>query len=71
MRYNDPLGDDEKGLLSRLAFWSSDEAKAKQYQIVLIAQGAETQIIVRSDEGARENSSTGKRILTLLKEQLR
>ena len=71
VRYNDPLGDDEKGLLSKLAFWSSDEEKAKQYQIVLIAQGAETQIIVKNDKGARENSSTAKRILTLLEEQLR
>ena len=71
VRYNDPLGDDEKGLLSKLAFWSSDEAKAKQYRIVLLAQGAETQIIVRDDKGERENSSTAKRILTLLEEQLR
>jgi outer membrane protein assembly factor BamC len=71
VRYNDPLGDDEKGLLSRLAFWSSDEAKAKQYRIVLQARGPETQIIVRNEKGERENSSTAKRILTLLEEQLR
>jgi outer membrane protein assembly factor BamC len=71
VRYNDPLGDDEKGLLSKLAFWSSDEAKAKQYRIVLLAQGPETQIIVNDAEGKRENSSTAKRILTLLEEQLR
>jgi len=71
VRYNDPLGDDEKGLLSKLAFWSSDVAKAKQYRIVLLAQGAETQIIVNNADGKRENSSTSKRILTLLEEQLR
>jgi outer membrane protein assembly factor BamC len=71
VRYNDPLGDDEKSMLSRLAFWSSDEAKAKQYRIVLIAQGAETHIIVNDAGGKRENSSTAKRILTLLEEQLR
>jgi outer membrane protein assembly factor BamC len=71
VRYNDPLGSDEKGLLSKLAFWSSDEAKATQYRIVLLAQGAETQIIVKNAEGERENSSTAKRILTLLEEQLR
>jgi outer membrane protein assembly factor BamC len=71
VRYNDPLGEDEKGLLSKLAFWSSDEEKAKQYRIVLLAQGAETQIIVNNAEGKRENSSTAKRILTLLEEQLR
>jgi outer membrane protein assembly factor BamC len=72
VRYNDPLGDeDNKGLLSKLAFWSSDETKAKQYQIVLLAQGADTQVIVKDSEGKRENSSTAKRILTLLEEQLR
>ena len=71
VRYNDPLGDDEKGLLSRLAFWSSDEEKAKQYRIVLQAQGTETHIIVNNAEGKRENTSTAKRILTLLEEQLR
>ena len=71
VRYNDPLGEDEKGLLSKLAFWSSDDAKAKQYRIVLLAQGAETQIIVNDADGKRENSSTAKRILTLLEEQLR
>ena len=72
VRYDDPLADeDNKGLLSKLAFWSSDEEKAKQYQIVLLAEGAETQIIVNNAEGKRENSSTAKRILTLLEEQLR
>ena len=72
VRYDDPLADeDNKGLMSKLAFWSSDEEKAKQYQIVLLAEGAETQIIVNNAEGKRENSSTAKRILTLLEEQLR
>jgi outer membrane protein assembly factor BamC len=71
VRYNDPLGDNEKGLLSKLAFWSSDKEKAKQYRIVLLAQGPETQIIVNNAEGKRENSGTAKRILTLLEEQLR
>ena len=71
VRYNDPLAGEEKGFLSKLAFWSSDEEKAKQYRIVLQAQGPETHIIVRNEQGERENSSTAKRILTLLEEQLR
>lgn len=71
VRYDDPLGGEEKGFLSKLAFWSSDEEKAKQYRIVLQAQGPETHIIVRNDKGERDNSSTAKRILTLLEEQLR
>jgi outer membrane protein assembly factor BamC len=71
VRYNDPLGGEEKGLLSKLAFWSSDEEKAKRYRIVLQAEGPDTHIIVRNEQGERENSSTAKRILTLLEEQLR
>lgn len=71
VRYDDPLGGEDKGFLSKLAFWSSDEEKAKRYQIVLQAQGPETQIIVKNEQGERENSSTAKRILTLLEEQLR
>ena len=73
VRYSDPLSSqDDEGLLSRLAFWSSgDGAEAKQYQIELLAQGQETHVIVNNAAGERENSKTGKRILTLLEEQLR
>jgi outer membrane protein assembly factor BamC len=73
VRYNDPLGDqDKEGLLSRLAFWSADEeADATLYRITLIARGAETQVIVNNAAGQRDNSTTAKRILTLLEEQLR
>ncbi len=73
VRYNDPLGDqDKKGLLSRFAFWSSDdEPEATLYQIALLAKGAETHVIVNDDTGKRDNSTTAKRILTLLEEQLR
>jgi outer membrane protein assembly factor BamC len=73
VRYSDPLsGQNDEGLLSKLAFWSSDEgAKAKQYQIELLARGPETHLVVNDAEGTRENSKTGKRILTLLEEQLR
>jgi outer membrane protein assembly factor BamC len=73
VRYSDPLAtQDEKGLLSGLAFWSSgDDAEAKQYQIVLQPEGRETHVIVNNEEGVREVSKTGTRILTLLEEQLR
>jgi outer membrane protein assembly factor BamC len=72
VRYDDPLADDDKsGWFSKLAFWSSGKKEAKQYQIALLAQGAQTQIIVNGNDGKRENSSTAKRILTLLEEQLR
>ena len=73
VRYNDPLGDqDKEGLLSKLAFWSADdEVDATLYRITLIARGAETQVIVNDAAGKRDNSTTAKRILTLLEEQLR
>jgi outer membrane protein assembly factor BamC len=73
VRYDDPLGDqDKEGLLSRFAFWSSDdEQEATLYQIALLAKGAETHVIVNDATGKRDNSTTAKRILTLLEEQLR
>ena len=72
VRYSDPLASqNDEGLLSGLAFWSKDEEVAKQYQIELLAQGARTHVIVNDANGVRETSSTGKRILTLLEEQLR
>jgi outer membrane protein assembly factor BamC len=72
VRYSDPLADQNSdGILSGLAFWSTDKAVARQYQIELLAEGAETHVIVNDANGSRENSATGKRILTLLEEQLR
>jgi outer membrane protein assembly factor BamC len=73
VRYNDPLGDQNKeGVLSKLAFWSSDDDKdAAQYQILLQPDGPTTQVTVNNKQGERETSSTAKRILTLLEEQLK
>jgi outer membrane protein assembly factor BamC len=73
VRYNDPLADQDKdGVLSKLAFWSSsDDDDATQYQIEVQAQGAATHIIVNDAQGQRDTSSTAKRILSLLEEELR
>ncbi len=73
VKYNDPLGEqEEEGLLSKMAFWSSDdEQAATEYRIVLQADGADTNVIVNDHEGVRDKSTTAKRILTLLEEQLR
>jgi outer membrane protein assembly factor BamC len=73
VRYNDPLGEqDEKGILSKLAFWSSDDDEAgDDYRIELQAEGPVTHVIVRNGKGERDTGSTAKRILTLLEEQLR
>jgi outer membrane protein assembly factor BamC len=71
--YNDPLADqNSEGVLSKLAFWSSDDETAgARYRIVLQANGPVTHVIVNDTNGERDTSSTAKRILALLEEQLR
>ncbi len=73
VRYNDPLaGQDKDGVLSKLAFWSSDDDdETMQYQIEVQAQGAATHIVVNNAQGRRDTSATAKRILSLLEEELR
>ncbi len=73
VRYSDPLkAQEEKGILSSLAFWK-DDAPAKdqdQFRIKLAAQGDGVHVTVLRADGTAEDSETGKRILTLLHEQL-
>ena len=73
VQYNDPLAEQNKeGLLTRMGLWSSDDDKdGTQYQIVLLANGPTTNVIVNDSQGERDTTSTAKRILTLLEEQLR
>jgi outer membrane protein assembly factor BamC len=75
VRYNDPYADQEKdeGLLSKLAFWSDDKGldKVSQYQVKLSPRSQDTEVSVNTEKGARDNSQTAARILTLLHEQIR
>ena len=75
VRYADPEANTkpEKGLLSKLAFWRSDDVKAKalRYQVRLKGTEAETALAVYQDDGAAANNETGKRIASLLFEQLK
>ncbi len=73
VRYNDPLGEqNESGILNKLAFWSSDDDEdATAYHIKLFADGPVTRVIVNNSKDERDSTSTAKRILTLLEEQLR
>jgi len=73
VQYNDPLAEQNKdGFFTRMGLWSSDDdAEGTQYQIVLQANGATTNVIVNDSQGERDTTSTAKRILTLLEEQLR
>ena len=73
VRYNDPLkGEDDKGLLSKLAFWSGDGDKEVQhFQIKVTDDGADTRVVVLNSEGENETSVTAVRILTLLFNELK
>jgi outer membrane protein assembly factor BamC len=63
----------EKGFLSRLfSFGSDDEkAKAQRYRILVKGTGASSQVSVQNNDGKPENSPTGEKILSLLDEQLK
>lgn len=75
VRYADPEANTkkEKSFLSKLAFWSSDDPKAKavRYQVQLKGSEAETTLGVFQDDGKPARNETGNRIATLLFEQLK
>jgi outer membrane protein assembly factor BamC len=75
VRYIDPGIDNKsaenKGWFSRLKFWGSDPKKAEQYRVVVKDMGERAEVNVLNKDGAREQSATGNRILTLLHEQLK
>jgi outer membrane protein assembly factor BamC len=75
VRYADPEANSrkEKGLLSKLAFWSSDDSKAKalKYQVRLKGSGETTGISVFMEDGKPASNETGTRIASLLYEQLK
>ncbi len=79
VRYVDPdRKKEEKGFLSKLAFWSGDDAERNTeddaYLISLVGgrDGQKnTQVVVLDKKGQRDGSATADRILSLLEEQLR
>ena len=79
VRYIDPdteakasSGDKGKGFLDRLAFWRKDDPASKpQYRIFVSETAGISDIVVQGVDGKLENSSTSKRILSLLLEQLK
>ncbi len=73
VRYNDPLkGREDKGLLSKLAFWSSnDDRQVEHLQIKLTDDGTNTRVVVLNSKGEHETSVTAVRILTLLFNELK
>jgi outer membrane protein assembly factor BamC len=81
VRYIDPEKDasqprkkGEEGFFDKLKFWKGDPAKSKQpqYRIHVADAGASmSQVQVQDESGAAESGNTGKRILTLLYDQLK
>ena len=79
VRYVDPMidgqqsSDKDKGFLSKLAFWKSDTnpIKAEQYRVVVKEANSISQVQVQNKDGQQDNSDTGRRILSLLYEQLK
>jgi outer membrane protein assembly factor BamC len=62
----------KKGFLSKLAFWRGKELDpVKKYQVKLVASGAETRLTVLNAAGERDDTPAGRKILTLLQEQIR
>jgi outer membrane protein assembly factor BamC len=77
VRYVDPDIDgkkDEKGFMSKLAFWKGDgkdKDKMEQYRIQVMATSEGSAVNIMNKDGAVENSETAARILNLLFEQLK
>ena len=79
VRYVDPQidgqrgPDKDKGFLSKLAFWKSDKSaiKAEQYRVLVKQAGSVSEVQVLNKDGQQDNGDTGRRILSLLHEQLK
>jgi outer membrane protein assembly factor BamC len=79
VRYVDPQidgqksPDKDKGFLSKLAFWKSDDSgiKAAQYRVVVTEAKSVSEVQVQNKDGQQDNTDTGRRILSLLHEQLK
>ncbi|HEX6633671.1 MAG TPA: outer membrane protein assembly factor BamC [Usitatibacter sp.] len=75
VRYIDPEAQatPDEGFLGKLAFWKSAPKKPKpQYRILVREAGATaSEVTVQDTNGAPDTSATGKKILSLLYEQLK
>lgn len=79
VRYVDPQDDavdtakKDTGILSRLIFWkpSKSDAKAEQYRVLVRDNRDVSQVEVMTRDGKQDTSETGRKILTLLHQQLK
>jgi outer membrane protein assembly factor BamC len=62
----------KEGFFSRMAFWRDKQIDpVKKYQVKLVANGAETRLTVLNAAGERDDTVAGKKILSLLQENIR
>lgn len=62
----------KEGFFSKMAFWrGKDIDPVKKYQVKLVGSGAETRLTVLNAAGQRDDTPAGKKILSLLQEQIR
>lgn len=77
VRYIDPDAEAKsssggKGFFDKLAFWRKDDPESKpQYRIFVAEAAGASDVMVQGADGKPDNSSTSKRILSLLLEQLK
>ena len=75
MRYIDPAfaGKDEPNLFSKLfSFGKKDDGgNPTRYRVVVKAEGERSTVTVLDNQGAPENGETGKRITSLLLDELK
>ena len=73
VRYADPeseMAQKDRGFIDRL-FGTGPKAKPEQYRVQLQSVGQGTEVSVLNKDGAADRSSTARRILSLLLEQLK
>jgi len=77
VRFSDPDADmakkdREKGFLSKLMFWKTDDKdKPEQYRIKIVETAPQSTVSVQDPAGNPDKSQASERILALLREQLK
>lgn len=76
VRYIDPDADAQQGKkpgwLDSFAFWRpATKTPQPQFRVVVAESGSQSQVVVQNAKGEVETSSTGKRILSVLFDQLK
>jgi outer membrane protein assembly factor BamC len=73
VRYVDPgqMGREEPGFFSRLFGAKSDASGPARYRVLVKAEGERSAVSVLNSQGAPETGEAGKRIVSLLVEDLK